>query len=1030
MVVDFKLRLLDTASWKGRTISGRRVKSLLRALAEAGPRGLSTQGLIETIWSYEAPAHPAKALQILVSRARSQTSAETIGRTERGYRLELATNELDVWARDARVSNGETALNSGNFFEAANLANAALTLADDSRARRVLALALSKQRHYGKALPILEDLCEEKPFDEPLAAHYVRALAEIEGTAAALEKYAAIQHNLQTTLGATPGPELAKVHRHLLALDQPVRSGLRFSSTSLLGREDDISKLNQLLASQRLISIVGPGGLGKTRLAQEVARSIAHAHVHVIELAAIRSPSEVIVTVAEALQTHDPVTGMGHNAQRRDLWSRLTTHLNSGPHFLIFDNCEHVIEGVTGLVNDLLANVIDLQILTTSRKPLRLTSEYAYVLDQLATKDAQELFIERALSARDNIALQDGEVETLVNHLDGLPLAIELAAARARTHTVQGMIDKLTHRFDLLQGNDQTAPHRHQTLMAVIDWSWQLLGQNSQQALMHMSLLPDSFTMQCAEGLLGADAMRVIENLVDQSLVSVFEYGGHVRFRMLETIREYGMLKAQESEMQQKAQDLIEGWAIRTCEAEAPKILGTDQLSSVSTIRADELNLTHILRKFLERRDDRAVVVLSTLLPYWMVTGAHLNIVLHFDPIEKFFASWQHVAEHQEAARQSLAVVATTWGMLPQWKNLPQSLSLLVKLGTDSSDGIVQGLSRIGITIIQQANEQQSSENTSQVESLVSSDDRYTYLLSIPFLAGIRENSGDLNGAISLLEQVVGTLDDDVPPWLTARYRELLSQLHLQIGNSAKAKYHGELALPMLAGLGKTLQCQAVLACALLNIGHLDEAEERLHEVLDTEHENGASDSYYMLTIGLAEIALAKGKTEYGLLLLDETLRDNYHRTPIPGMPASDGLDPWSLMKYGIVTAAYAQHTPAGHEELLTTLLDRAVSATDRQREYFDLPVLGTVAFALATWGSYRGGIDTTHITMLASLALRLRYNRVFPALHWEALETVVSKHQSTQISSQTDFLETLQQAEVIEQYHKCVSTIASAGKI
>lgn len=760
-----------------------------------------------------------------------------------------------------------------------------------------------------------------------------------------------------------------------------------------------------------------------------MAGSIVNAHVHVIELAPVQRSEDVIMAVAEALQVREPVSRMDRNARRQDLRSRLIAQLNAGPHVLVLDNCEHVIDGVTALVNDLLTAVADLRILTTSRMPLRLTAEHIYVLDQLSDRDAIELFTQRARAARADITLDEDVVAALVKHLDGLPLAIELAAARARTATVQNILDNLSDRFQLLQTADRTAPRRHQTLLAVIDWSWQLLDATSQQALMFLAMLPDSFTKHSAEGVLGAGAMVSVENLVDQSLFSVAEVDGHVRFRMLETIREYGLLKLQESGEQNRAAEAIENWAVQTCQRTAPVILGVDQLPAVAIIRAEEANLTYVLRRLLLREDERAVVLLAALLPYWMVTGAHLNIVVHFDPLEQFFAARRFTGRQQEFVRQALAVMATTWGMLPRWKALPESLGLLVDLGADSPDGIIRGLTRIGMVIIEQPDLGPLSNDTSALEALVQSQDRYTSLLAIPFLAGIRENAGDLDGALALLEQVVDGLGEFDPPWLIVRYRELLSQLHLQIGNFTEAQHYAELALVILPGLGDTMECQSVLACAALNLGQLDEAEASLHAFLNAQPEDDASGSRYMLMIGLAEIALARGQTEDGLSLLDQTLTGDQRRIPIPGMPTGDGLDPWNLLKYGLVTAAYAQHLVTGHEALFATLLDKAQRATAQHRDHFDFPVLGTVAYALAAWGLFRGGMTAEHTVMLAALARRLRYNRIFPSLNWGVLRAGFSADQHTQVTEQAAVLESLEQAAVIGKYHDCVNAIATADR-
>src|SRR5699024_7908479 len=175
----------------------------------------------------------------------------------------------------------------------------------------------------------------------------------------------------------------------------------------------------------------------------------------------------------------------------------------TGPTRLVLAACDPRLDGVAARVNAVLAAVAELRILTTSRTPLRHTAEHVYLLDQLPSAEAEELFIQRARAARPTVTIEADTVASLVDHLDGLPLAIELAAARTRTLTAESILDNLTDRFALLRGGDRTAPERHQTLQAVIDWSWQLLDDEAKTALMTMSLLPDAFGTDCAADILG-----------------------------------------------------------------------------------------------------------------------------------------------------------------------------------------------------------------------------------------------------------------------------------------------------------------------------------------------------------------------------------------------------------------------------------------------------------------------------------------------------------------------------------------------
>lgn len=1030
------------------------MRSLLRTLAEAGPRGLSADALIDAIWTEDPPDHPNKALQILVSRTRTQTTAEAIERTPTGYRLALPATDIDTWALEDLSTDAEAALSSGDTSRARELARNAIDLGEDSRAVRVLALATSKQGLHREALPELTRLHAASPFDEELTAEYLRALAGAEGTPAALHAYTEVQARLAGDLGSSPGPALQAVHQELLAMDEPVRSGVRYAATSLLGRGDDLERVTGLLSSARLVSIIGPGGLGKTRLAQELARLSPLPHVRVVELATVRQPDEVMSSVAEALQVRETILRIDRQAPLTDLRSRIIAQLGVGPNLLVLDNCEHLVDAVSDLVSDLLSAVPGLRILTTSRTPLRLTAEHTYYLDQLSAAEAIELFTQRARAVRPNITLNRPVITELTNHLDGLPLAIELAAARTRTHSPEMILENVARRFELLRGGDRSAPERHQTLSAVIDWSWQLLGEDSRRALSHLALLPDAFSPSCAEVVLGsrtdqsegdttpsplASPLQAIDDLVDQSLITVIERDGEVRFRMLETIREYGLLRLEESGERKQAEGSVDDWAIDICAQAVPDIMGTAQLRAVRLLRSEEHNLSHVLRRLLDRGDDDTVTMLAALLPCWMVTGEHIHIVTHFDLIERFLAKWTMPGHLEEMTRRVLAVETTTWGMLHRWHELPETRRVLTQLGPNSDDPFISAMTRLGITIIEANAPEQSPQDFARFHALSESDDRFTRLLVAPFLAGIKENAGEVGTSITLLEHAMVDIRDDDPPWLTTRYRESLSQLHLQLGNFSEALDHARLALPTLTDLGDTVECRSVLAFAHLNLGEVAEAEAELDALARSNDHDEAYRHRYMLMLGRAELALMRGRIDEGLALLDQALEARSDLSPLPGVPVSDGLDPWNLVSAAVSTAVRARCSPIEVDATTMTtasddarreylvLLDKAERATAQHRGHYDFPVLGSVAFALAVWGQLRGGVHADQVAKLMALADRLSYNQGFPSLNWRILADDLSAEQTALLDAEAHELSELAPAEVIVRLHECAHSIATA---
>ncbi|MET0234993.1 MAG: BTAD domain-containing putative transcriptional regulator, partial [Kibdelosporangium sp.] len=616
-----ELSLLSSVAYRGTEITAPKLRALLALLATDLATGATTRTLVAELWPDAQPANPTKALHVLISRLRTQLGADLVEGTPVGYRLTLGPDQVDVTvlrsaaAHAARATTSEDALDQANqglaLWDGSGaghedpLARLKAGLAPALKSlTRAKALAQARLHRHREALGLLEHLQEEQPRDEEVQAALLRAQAATAGPAQALSTYDDYRRRLREDLGADPGPELQATYRELLH-GPVVKRGVAHEPNILLGRDQDITAVSQLLAASRVTSIVGPGGLGKTRLAHAVGRASRH-NVYFVSLAAVTSDEDVATEVAAAA---------GATRAAKDL----VAVLNRAPALLILDNCEHVLDGAADLVRTLV-EATEVKILTTSRAPLGLTSESVHPLAELPADTAAALFVQRARAARPGADLAADRVAEICEHLDGLPLAIELAAARVRVMSVAEIAKRLEDRFTLLRGGSRDAPRRHQTLHAVVDWSWTLLDAQHRAAMAALSVFPGGFTMQAAEYLLGGDA-RAVEHLVDQSLVKAVDCPSGVRLRMLETVREFSAAHRHGD------LTLFLAWARDFGLEHASLVFGPDPLAPTQRVLDEQDNLLQAIRYATERNDTATVAAAAAALTgIWLLHSNHSRI--------------------------------------------------------------------------------------------------------------------------------------------------------------------------------------------------------------------------------------------------------------------------------------------------------------------------------------------------------------------------------------------------------------------
>ena len=403
--------------------------------------------------------------------------------------------------------------------------------------------------------------------------------------------------------------------------------------TSFVGRAGAVREVAGLLEEYRLVTVTGPGGVGKTRLAGEVARRVAGRFadgVWLAGLAAVRDPARVARAVAVALEVREqagvpPADGVARVLGRRQL-------------LLVLDNCEHVIGAAAELCGQLLQACDDIRILATSREPLAVAGEARYRLAPLTVSspdvacddsgaEAVTLFADRARAADASFALTDQnrrDVARLVGRLDGMPLAIELAAARVEALGVSQLLDRLDDRLGLLAGGDRLAAGRHQSLAATAEWSYQLLADQEQRVFRHLSVFPASFTLEAAEVVADREAAPMVLRLVNCSLLVPPRAGpdGRSRYAMLDTLRGYGAGLLAEAGEQDQAQAALARYAVRVAEqARAGMLTTTGEAAAARWLDAEEAMMGPVLAWAVEHDLDVAAQLVTALGEWWVLRG-------------------------------------------------------------------------------------------------------------------------------------------------------------------------------------------------------------------------------------------------------------------------------------------------------------------------------------------------------------------------------------------------------------------------
>ncbi|MBW8793024.1 MAG: tetratricopeptide repeat protein [Streptomyces sp.] len=609
---------------------GPRPRALLTLLLLDAGRPVSTRRLTDGLYGAEPPAGAANALQSQISRLRRRLAPHAeIEATATGYRVAVAPDTVDAHRFEAWSGAGRAALAAGDHATAAARLREALALwrgpaltdlpDAEAEAARLDELRLAAVQDRVEAdlvlgggselVPELRALLAARPLAERLYGQLMRALHAAGRPAEALTVYEEARRTLADRLGADPSPELSALHLELLRGAAPERPRLPVQLTRFVGREPELARISAGLAASRLLTLTGPGGAGKTRLAVEAAQQ--HPGACFVELAPLTDGSRIPYAVLAALGVRE-----GLRSPAADTTDRLLAALEERELLIVLDNCEHLVEEAARLTALLLAACPGVRVLATSRESLGITGEVLVPVPPLPPEPAVRLFLDRARAVRPGF---DGHarVAGICAALDGLPLAIELAAARLRTLTPDELADRLHDRFRLLSRGDRSKAPRHRTLRAVVEWSWGLLDEEERELARRLTVFSGGATLAAVEAVCGLPYPEdVLASLVEKSFLEVSEG----RYRMLETIRAFAAESLPDPEA---LADAHAGHFLRLAEEAEPQLRGGGQLPWLDRLAAEQANLDAALRHLVRRDTGGALRLMGPLSWFWRLRGVH-----------------------------------------------------------------------------------------------------------------------------------------------------------------------------------------------------------------------------------------------------------------------------------------------------------------------------------------------------------------------------------------------------------------------
>ena len=972
MAVDgLELRLLGgfdvVADGRSLPLGGARQRAVLARLAISANELVPTDQLVDQVWGGAPPRGAVTTLQVYVSHLRKALAGTdaTIETRRPGYVLIVAPTAIDSLRFEQLVARAG-ARRDDDPAEASALLREALALwrgpalADfafesfasveasrlDELRLRALEQRIEADLAAGRAADVvaeLDALVAEHPLREGFWRQLMLALYRTGRQSEALRAYRRASDHLRDELGLEPGAALQRLEHAILVQDEsldaeersvaagPTVVALPKPLTSFVGREREVTEVSDLLERSRLVTLTGAGGSGKTRLALETAvRTSADVEgVWLVELAGLVDPTLVPQAVASAL-------GLREDSERT-AEAIVIEALAQLDCLLVIDNCEHVLQAVAELCAGLLAACARLRVLATSREPLNIGGEFAWpvptlpapagvpaTVDVLLRFDAARLFVERAATALPGWAPAGRDIADIARicaRLDGIPLAIELAAARLRTLSLAQIASRLDDRFRLLASTRRDVLPRHQTLRAAVEWSYDLLDEAEQAVFARAARFAAPFTLEAAEEVCAggdvdrSEVLELLSSLVTKSLIArITGADGAPRYRMLESLRSFGRERLDACREHAATAARHAGYFTAAAEEAGPKLVGSTLQQTLDRLEAEHDEYRTALAWLITSGDaDGATRLAGALWQFWNHAyhvrdgRSWLQQVLALDgaaPVWRLralvgSATLDFLEEDLDEvlARCTEGVALSERVGDPRAKAMLRSAqSEVLRMREDELEN-AEALGMEAVELFTELGDLRGEANARRVLTLLAWDrgdltlaramaerclelslvtgDVYTSAGARSMLGGLARERGDLDLAQQLYEQSLADFNEAREPWGAAHVIRSLANLAFDKGDHERAMWFAEESLQRYERLGHPRgipESLKAMADACFLRGDLERADRFADDALQRFRDQGFAGDLVSALYSSARIALARGDVDRAAARAEEAL--------------------------------------------------------------------------------------------------------------------------------------------------------------